>query len=467
MKNFMQLGLLAAALLPFPVDAQTTRSIPDVVRASSPAVVLLRTFDHNDKRVAVASGFVVTGGRVVTNSHVLEGAARVEIFSSDGDFLGTTQHAEAVNGFTDLAILPRLNQIPGALHLSVTLPEVGEQILAIGAPEGLANTVSDGIVSGFRTLGGRRLIQVTAPISQGSSGGPIINRSGEVVGVSVALLEHGQNLNFAVPASDVRNLLARAPTRVGLGSGAEQQVDSPGADVQRLGRRLINTGQTLKGVLEPGDFLDTDAVYNDVYMFSGRRRQKVSVTGRSPDFDIFIRVLYVDADTIVQLGEDDDGAGGTDASLTITLPADTEYSLVVSSWEAASVGNYTISIREEAATSPRGEVNRWIEIDPSTAFDRTRIVRVGNGVYRVWYRHTYQDGELLYLDRPIDTILGEKEIDCRSSNSRYISSAKYYRGEPVPTGPDEPAGPWRSAVPGTRGEQEIRSVCAYVRRNGL
>jgi tetratricopeptide (TPR) repeat protein len=93
------------------------------------------------------------------------------------------------------------------LTLSRTKIVPGETIFAIGNPEGLEKTISTGIVGALREYDGRKLIQITAPISHGSSGGPVLNAVGEVVGVTVAMLEGGQNLNFAVPTEILRELM--------------------------------------------------------------------------------------------------------------------------------------------------------------------------------------------------------------------------------------------------------------------
>lgn len=74
----------------------------------------------------------------------------------------------------------------------------GQKVVAIGSPEGLFNTVSDGIISAFRTIDGVNMIQFTAPISSGSSGGAVLNMYGEVIGISTSGIDDGQNINFAV-----------------------------------------------------------------------------------------------------------------------------------------------------------------------------------------------------------------------------------------------------------------------------
>jgi tetratricopeptide (TPR) repeat protein len=87
------------------------------------------------------------------------------------------------------------------------MPAIGERIVVIGSPMGLDQTVSDGIVSAVRELqGSRKVIQITAPISTGSSGSPVVNMKGDVVAVACALMANGQNLNFGIPSERVSSL---------------------------------------------------------------------------------------------------------------------------------------------------------------------------------------------------------------------------------------------------------------------
>ncbi len=86
---------------------------------------------------------------------------------------------------------------------------VGDTVFAVGNPQGLEGTFSTGIISGIRQFGPDSLLQITAPISPGSSGGPVLNSEGRVVGVAVATFKEGQNLNFAIPSSYLQDLLGR------------------------------------------------------------------------------------------------------------------------------------------------------------------------------------------------------------------------------------------------------------------
>jgi hypothetical protein len=167
-----------------------------------------------DRKVGVASGVVLTRDALVaTNHHVVDGAKEILIQTSSGETYSTVS-VIAVDAPRDLAILfvPGLHRTSPPLADSNTI-EVGEDVLAIGNPEGLAFTLSKGIVSGLRPpRDGRRSIQTTVPISLGSSGGPILNMRGEIIGLARSFLSEGQNLNFAVPSNDVRRLLNQALT---------------------------------------------------------------------------------------------------------------------------------------------------------------------------------------------------------------------------------------------------------------
>src|SRR5262249_34075513 len=86
--------------------------------------------------------------------------------------------------------------------------QVGDAVYAVGSPRGLEATFSQGIVSSIRETEAGKLLQITAPISPGSSGGPVVNSKGDVVGVSVATIRGGQNLNFAIPSNYLKSLSA-------------------------------------------------------------------------------------------------------------------------------------------------------------------------------------------------------------------------------------------------------------------
>lgn len=186
-------------------------NLPDLVSRVQPAVVTLIAYDRNGEILGQGTGFFIgSGGQLVTSRHVLEGAHGAQIRDHHGRVYPVTGvAAEDVEG--DLVRL--VAGLTGAhvpyLEITSATPRVGESVVVIGSPLGLEQTITDGIVSAVRDVPGYpTMLQITAPVSPGSSGSPVVNRSGEVVGLVASIIQEGQNLNFAVPAS---RILALAP----------------------------------------------------------------------------------------------------------------------------------------------------------------------------------------------------------------------------------------------------------------
>jgi Trypsin-like peptidase domain len=172
----------------------TTREIASRVRQS---LVMIVTQDHGGHDLAQGSGFFVSPTLVATNLHVLKRASQgyVKLLSDGSTFKITDVSAFSLKHDICLLHLADAKGVP--LVDSREDVEVGDEILVAGNPEGLEATFSKGIISGIRPKSG--LLQIDAPISPGSSGGPVVNDRGEVVGLAVSSLVEGQNLNFAVP----------------------------------------------------------------------------------------------------------------------------------------------------------------------------------------------------------------------------------------------------------------------------
>jgi serine protease Do len=203
-------------------------SVKDIVKQASPAIVHIETASGH-----VGTGFVLDPkGLVATNLHVVAGSAQIKVRLADGNIYDVNQ-VVGYDRVHDLALL-RI-QPPKALP-TLRLGDsdkmtAGDKVIAIGNPLGVLDlTVSDGLLSSVRQLCGDReladaadkncrdpmkLLQFSAAISQGSSGGPLFNEAGEVVGLTTLFLGQGQLLNFAVPANYLKQLVA-APKPVAL-----------------------------------------------------------------------------------------------------------------------------------------------------------------------------------------------------------------------------------------------------------
>jgi hypothetical protein len=157
----------------------------------------------------LGSGFYVAPNVVATNYHVVEGAAEVKcVLTNTSTQVNVTGYV-AVDKDADLILLKVTGTPKTPLKLAYGNVATGQIIYAIGAPQGMEGTISDGIVSAVRTSDNLTFIQITAPISQGSSGGPVVNRVGEVVGIATLIHSGGQNLNFAVNYSHLQTLMRR------------------------------------------------------------------------------------------------------------------------------------------------------------------------------------------------------------------------------------------------------------------
>ena len=194
-------------------------------------ICVIAVFDAQNQPIRLGSGFPVgTNGEICTNFHVIQGAGKaiVKFVNSEKNYevKGVSYFDETI----DLAIL-KISKNTTSLNMgNDLLAEIGDRIYAFGNPEGLEGTVSEGtvsegIISGFRRIKDDfRLIQITAPISPGSSGGPIVNFEGNVIGISSASIISGQNLNFAIPVTDLKTLLKKPAHFTALLDIPEKQI---------------------------------------------------------------------------------------------------------------------------------------------------------------------------------------------------------------------------------------------------
>ncbi len=152
------------------------------------------------------SGVVVAPHLIVSNCHVVGGSKQATV-----EHMGEAVQATVISFDTehDLCLIsaPQIEARPINLGSS-TKVSIGEPVFAVGAPQGLNNTISEGIVSGLRSIDSAKLIQTTAAISHGSSGGGLFNQYGNLIGITTLYLADSQQLNFAVPAEWVSDLVA-------------------------------------------------------------------------------------------------------------------------------------------------------------------------------------------------------------------------------------------------------------------
>jgi hypothetical protein len=198
-------GSLAAstpALAPSAAPSSTL-SPADIAAHSTPAIVTVRAGN------SLGTGFVVRpDGWVATNFHVVRGATQISVVFSDHRELPVVEVMNA-NRLHDLVILRvEAHGLPVLAVGDSDAVRPGDSVLAIGHPLGLEDTVSNGLISAVRHVHpGLDVLQVSAPIAPGSSGGPLFNDHGQVIGVATAILRGGQNLNFGLPSKYVNELV--------------------------------------------------------------------------------------------------------------------------------------------------------------------------------------------------------------------------------------------------------------------
>ena len=206
------LGWFLWLMLTGPLQAEV--NLTKLVNQISPAVVTVIVYDVNRQVTSVGSGFFIDKtGHLITNYHVLEGNYTADVRTSNGK---TYPIKLVVADDKSVDLVKVLVDIPRKevkwIKVSKKLPAIAEQIMVLGSPMGLEQTVSEGIVSSIREIPSvGDFFQMSAPISPGSSGSPVVNLNGQVIGVATFQLLRGQNLNFAVAGKSVLKLKPTGP----------------------------------------------------------------------------------------------------------------------------------------------------------------------------------------------------------------------------------------------------------------
>ncbi len=208
--NKLQLTFSTVLITVFQTFGQTATEIAKNGINSTVSIVAL---DQISQPLGYGSGFVIDDELIATNVHVIEGSSSAYILKNGESKKYVVSGYVSIDIANDLVILKASGLYGTKLTLaSETLPEIGEKIYAVGNPKGLSGTFSEGIVSGVREIQANKILQITAPISPGSSGGPVLNELGQVVGIAFASFTSGQNLNFAIPIKYLISLKAKIGT---------------------------------------------------------------------------------------------------------------------------------------------------------------------------------------------------------------------------------------------------------------
>ena len=196
--------------------AEGALSVQEIYERVSPSVVVVYNLNETGQTRGHGTGFFIEPwGMVATNYHVVEGASSLKIKTKNGTVMDIRGIA-ASDAENDVVILSAILPVDSIRTLKMTpfLPQVGDKIVVIGTPyhPQLAQTITDGLVSAIRPLaGGKRLIQISAPISPGSSGSPVMNTKGEVVGIATRVHRQASHIGIAVPGEIISGLTPSSP----------------------------------------------------------------------------------------------------------------------------------------------------------------------------------------------------------------------------------------------------------------
>lgn len=216
-RNAVSILYILMLLLPAICFAQAD----NIIKENSKAVVTVMAFDKNNEPVMQGSGFVVRAdGAIVTNYHVISNATNIKVnvngtvLDVEGLILGDKEN--------DLAILKaKAKQLQTVKIADSEKATVGEKVYVISSPEGTESTISDGKLSGIKEISsGRKVLQISVPVSPGSSGSPVFNKDGKVIGVATFLLE-AQNVNFAMPVNLIKDKIGNKKVLLLKESGIE------------------------------------------------------------------------------------------------------------------------------------------------------------------------------------------------------------------------------------------------------
>ena len=164
------------------------------------SIVMIEVHDQRGKPMGTGSGVMIgQDGVILTNHHVTRGGYSFSVRIEEDSAVYRTNEIIKYNSVFDLSVI-RIGKVLSPLPVYRGTKKLvrGQKVVAIGSPLGLFNSVSDGIISGFREIDTVDMIQFTAPISHGSSGGAVLNMQGEIIGISTAGFDGGQNINLAV-----------------------------------------------------------------------------------------------------------------------------------------------------------------------------------------------------------------------------------------------------------------------------
>jgi predicted RNA-binding protein YlqC (UPF0109 family) len=286
--------------------------LPELFANLAPKVFVVQPLDGRGRVMSFGSGVVVMPGHVVTNKHVVENAAAIRVKHGNRTWPAILTHFHPDHDICQV-LVENLGVSPVQVRKFPSL-SVGERVYAIGAPEGFDLTLSEGLISGLRRRGNTNVIQTTAPISRGSSGGGLFDSEGRLIGITTYFMQEGQSLNFAIAADFALTLegypfTGRAGGSIGEPSvpegppdqgGQAPSIDVPAQPAWETGdvKRLLET--IAKAIVDQPDQVSVRAVDGDqvtLLVLRVHPRDLGNVVGKEGRVSLSIRTILLDIGT--------------------------------------------------------------------------------------------------------------------------------------------------------------------------
>ncbi|MFN3925757.1 MAG: trypsin-like peptidase domain-containing protein [Pseudanabaenaceae cyanobacterium] len=312
---------LAPAVLAQVVVSPEEQANIRVYQLASAGVVTVRSAQN------VGSGTIVAQDLVLTSGHVVGRSGVVSLTLADGR--PATGRVIAVSNQPDLALIRMENPPPNLTVIPFAPPtkplQVGQRAFAIGSRFGLTT----GIIS--RLDPAQHLIQTTAPLQPGSSGGPLLNSDGELIGINTAVVQvNSQNIgvNLAIASPQIQQFLI--------------DVQAGKISVPSYNFTLAVNGIPIRTRFTAQDQRLSDGSYFQVYEFSGQAGEVIIIDMQSTEIDPYMVLFDPDGN---QIAQDDDSGGGKNARIIVPLPLTGVYNLYVNSYVPHQLGGFTLSLR--------------------------------------------------------------------------------------------------------------------------
>ena len=283
-----------------------TVSITDAANS----VLYLEVYDDADEVIATASGFVIEDGTtLITNYHVIDGAHHIVAYTPDGESSVEIHTILAYDEEADLAVLKCEDNIgvPSVLLGDSDAVKQGDEVFAVGYPLGVANTLSDGVVSSrYLDEYNVDVLQITAAISSGSSGGALFNNAGQVVGVICASYIDGQNLNIAIATNELKRLMSAESESIAM--------EEYYAEQSQIGKNSFNLAQDFELVKNGAYHFYSKGL--KIYCYNSVTKETTQI-GKGQHLNVYKgRLYYYNRDRKVMFSCKFDGTDVTTIALT-------------------------------------------------------------------------------------------------------------------------------------------------------